>query len=410
MDKLKSKGKKNKVFGIFLATKGISAKLSGKKKGAICLILFLFLFSTYFTLSSSPNVGAQTTGEKLNDIKQKIADYQKVIAEKQSQIQSLQNEIAILDATVEQIRLQITQTQLQIDQTNADIAATEAEIALKEKEIRQKKKVLGELIKVLYRDSKSNVLELITTADNLSELLDRMEYNSIFQKKIADILGDVKNLKAELEEKKLALEQKKVELGNLLAQKKQEETELNQSIVAKQQILDQTQGEEDVFRKILSDLYLERASLTKKYNEQYGSGATAYPWGNPAAVDGSGNPIWFSDPWGFYVGECTSYVAWKRSTIGKPFRNTRPGAGSAYNWPNLARDQGYQVGGEPKVGAIMVFPRPLFPGDLWGHVAYVEAVNPNGTVEISEYNWAAKHTYSYRKNVVPSNYSAVFVY
>jgi surface antigen len=45
----------------------------------------------------------------------------------------------------------------------------------------------------------------------------------------------------------------------------------------------------------------------------------------------------------------------------------------------------------------------------YGHVAIVEAVNGDGTVAISEYNWVP-YKYSFRAVVNPYNYSAVFIY
>ena len=68
---------------------------------------------------------------------------------------------------------------------------------------------------------------------------------------------------------------------------------------------------------------------------------------------------------GFPAGWCTWYVATKRSVTWR---------GDAGYWYANASAQGYPVGPTPKVGAIMV------TWESWaGHVAYVEAVNPDGS-------------------------------
>ena len=77
----------------------------------------------------------------------------------------------------------------------------------------------------------------------------------------------------------------------------------------------------------------------------------------------------------FPVGWCTYYVATKRNVTWN---------GDAGYWYQNASYQGYQVGPTPKVGSIMV------TWESWaGHVAYVEAVNPDGSWVVSEMNWVA---------------------
>ncbi|MEO6798275.1 MAG: LysM peptidoglycan-binding domain-containing protein [Candidatus Dormibacter sp.] len=78
---------------------------------------------------------------------------------------------------------------------------------------------------------------------------------------------------------------------------------------------------------------------------------------------------------GFPVGWCTWYVATKRNVTWR---------GDAGYWYANASAQGYPVGPTPKVGAIMV------TWESWaGHVAYVEAVNADGSWVVSEMNWIA---------------------
>jgi len=77
----------------------------------------------------------------------------------------------------------------------------------------------------------------------------------------------------------------------------------------------------------------------------------------------------------FPVGWCTYYVATKRNVTWN---------GDAGYWYANAAAQGYSVGSAPKVGSIMV------TWESWaGHVAYVEAVNPDGSWMVSEMNWVA---------------------
>jgi LysM repeat protein len=78
---------------------------------------------------------------------------------------------------------------------------------------------------------------------------------------------------------------------------------------------------------------------------------------------------------GFPVGWCTYYVATRRNVTWR---------GDAGYWYQNAAAQGYAVGPIPKVGSIMV------TWESWaGHVAYVEAINPDGSWIVTEMNWVA---------------------
>jgi surface antigen len=110
------------------------------------------------------------------------------------------------------------------------------------------------------------------------------------------------------------------------------------------------------------------------------------------------------DPWGFYNCQCVSFVAWRMNrdagTTSAPyvFSNWMSGGhwGNANHWDDNARTLGYTVNTTPAVGAIAHW--DAWEGGAWsyGHVVYVERVNSDGTVNISEYNWATAIGYGER--------------
>ncbi|MGK3968425.1 CHAP domain-containing protein [Sorangium sp. So ce1667] len=101
------------------------------------------------------------------------------------------------------------------------------------------------------------------------------------------------------------------------------------------------------------------------------------------------------DPWRFYMRECTSFAAWKMNQLGVDFSNYMVGPngvaghfGNASHWAENARTIGYTVDHTPAVNAIAHWNS--------GHVAVVDAVNPDGTIVVEEYNWAHPHAYGTR--------------
>ena len=56
--------------------------------------------------------------------------------------------------------------------------------------------------------------------------------------------------------------------------------------------------------------------------------------------------------------------------------------GNANQWPASARAAGYTTSSTPRVNAVGV----ISAGDF-GHVVWIEAVNGDGTVDVSQYNY-----------------------
>ena len=117
-----------------------------------------------------------------------------------------------------------------------------------------------------------------------------------------------------------------------------------------------------------------------------------------------------ADRWLFFFRECTSYVAWKMNkdagTTAEPyfFSNYMRGGhfGDAGGWATNAAAIGFVTNNVPTVGAIAHWGY----GELGalGHVAYVEAVNPNGSVDVSEYNYHLDHNFDLRCGVNPPRF------
>ena len=117
------------------------------------------------------------------------------------------------------------------------------------------------------------------------------------------------------------------------------------------------------------------------------------------------------DRWGFYTRQCTSFVAWRMSRDGVAFSNSMTGPngvrgfwGDARNWDDNARRIGFVVDNRPAPGAIAHW--EAWEQGAWdlGHVAYVERVNGDGSVLISEYHWMSAYNgytlYNYGERTV----------
>ncbi|MBV9383874.1 MAG: CHAP domain-containing protein [Streptosporangiaceae bacterium] len=119
-----------------------------------------------------------------------------------------------------------------------------------------------------------------------------------------------------------------------------------------------------------------------------------YPWPYPQSA------TWVADGHGYWEGECTSFAAWAIRADGRPHRKSPDWLGDASMWTGSYSES------TPHVGDIAQWDpwhNQAFGG---GHVAYVAAVYPNGTIKVYEYNWGNFHQFNIRviSSGAPSRY------
>ncbi len=122
---------------------------------------------------------------------------------------------------------------------------------------------------------------------------------------------------------------------------------------------------------IIPDVY-QPAQSGSASSGYYGSGYSTFggSFGYQAAYGGNG----------YDYGWCTWHAAKRRLEIGRPIPNN---LGDAISWLPLAQASGLAIGPEPRAGAVVYH---LDIGGL-GHVAFVERVNPDGSIWISDMNY-----------------------
>ncbi|EHI75315.1 N-acetylmuramoyl-L-alanine amidase sle1 [Streptococcus criceti] len=94
------------------------------------------------------------------------------------------------------------------------------------------------------------------------------------------------------------------------------------------------------------------------------------------------------DPWRLYNRECTSFTAWRLSSVNG---FTIPGAyGHGGQWGYRARREGYRVDNSPAIGSV-----GWLEDGSYGHVAWISNVIGDN-VEIEEYNYGWNYNYHKR--------------
>lgn len=328
--------------------------------------LMALLMAAYPALSAS----ADSFDDQINALQQQINGYQTQAGQLRAQADDLQAQLSALDVQKQAIEAQITASQLKKQQLDSQIQQTSDQIA-------QQKDGLGKNLRAMYVEGSITPLEMIASSKSISDFIDKQEYRNKIRDAIQESIQQVKTLQAQLTKQRQ-------DVVNVLA----DQTALNNSLAdqenQKNQLLAETQGQEDAYKQLVSsnnskiaDLQAQqRAANAKFFGGQAGSGPDC----------GGGYPAMYCevpmdtvvDNWQMYNRECVSYTAWK---VNQVHGYNPTGWGNANMWPDHARAAGIPVDGNPRVGDVAI----LFIGP-YGHAMYVEGVNGDGTINVSQYN------------------------
>lgn len=307
-------------------------------------------------------------------------------ANKQQSLDSLQGEAASYADAINKLQAQINGLQASINTNLALQADLQKQIAEAQKEINRQREILASDVKAMYVDGTPSSLEILATSKNLSDFVDKQEYRTRVQNKLQDTLKTIAEL-----QKKLQVQKAKVE--SLIKDMKSQQAQLDADRAQQQKLLSYNESQQANFNAQIKSNNTKVAQLRAQQaaaNRRLGGGITA---GDPSR---GGYPAYLAnaaqdslvDPWGMYNRECVSYTAWKVfQTFGyMPYWG---GRGNANQWAGNAVRAGIPTGSTPRVNSVAAW-----NVGYYGHVMWVEAVNSDGSLWISQYNYDFNGHYS----------------
>lgn len=338
-------------------------------------------------------IGAQSLQEQIND----LSDQNN---QTQAQVDALKVEASSYQETINALAAQINAYQREINQRQAESEQLKVQIAEKEIELTKQKGVLGDNIKSMYLEGDISTVEMLATSKDLSDYLDKQQYREVTSNSMKATLDKVTALKAELQTKndevqriikeqeqlKVAADTQKAEQDRLLGFNQSQQSEFNNQIKNNQSKIADLKRQQAI----------ENARLFGGGGGMLGGGG--YPWGrapcfHTGQVEGScpnydwsvNGSIWNWNLSGYGYRNCTDWVAYRVEVAGG---HVPGGLGHAKLWDDRAPSYGLTVSSVARVGAAAVS-----NNGYYGHVMYVEAVNSDGTIVVSDYNRAGTGKY-----------------
>lgn len=280
-----------------------------------------------------------------------------------------------------------------------------------------------EEIKEIVEEAKENNEEVSTTATTLassttpSSSVTIVSTNTVVDEKEKEKTQEVlevvsKEVVATTQEKEnteLKIKEKEVQLQEIESDK----SKIEEAIKVKEQELARRKAEEEAKRKAEEEARKAAEKAAQRANTDYTVNAVSTA--NYSGTSGTSTWLPASDPRikdsdfdapsvqttqtgypgnAYALGQCTWYVYNRMAQIGKTID---PYFGNGGDWNDSAPGKGYTVTNTPVAGSAVSF-EGWYGGvsSVYGHVAFVEHVYPDGTFLISEMNIGGEYVMAWR--------------
>ena len=331
---------------------------------------------------------ADVYDDQINALRAQNAGALGVLNGLESQASSYQGQIAALQQQIDAVQAQLSANQAQ----QADL---QQQIVTDQQQIDLKKQQLGATIKSMYIDGQTTTIEQLASSKDLSDYVDKEEYHTAVQNQLHDKIKEIANLQAQLQKKK-------IEVDQLVTSEKAQNDQLSSDQAQQNQLLAYNEGQQSAYNaqiaansSQIAKLRAAQIAANSRFIGNIPGGGTPCGGGYPS--------VWCNAPqdslidsWGMYNRECVSYTAFRVAASGR-YMPYWGGRGNANQWVDDAQQAGIPVDHSPRAGDVAISLAGAF-----GHAMYVESVNGDGTINISQYNAALNGLYSTRSGLSPS--------
>ena len=281
-----------------------------------------------------------------------------------------------LDGEINRLNQEIAMYEARILANKEKATDLKAQIEENTKKLELQKEALAEMIINVYLEGDTDELMILASSESLSDYAEKQTRIDSARDQISNSAQTVKQLKEDLETQKK-------EVDRIIADQQTQQQAIAETKQREEALVAQYRANEAAYaadaaeaRKV-KEAEIAEAIRQANSSGAIGTGVNTYPMRNNCPAD---NLRYLYT--GGYVCQCTSYAGWK---VKERYGIVISAWGNAKNWGNTASRYGYRVDHIPEAGSVA-----YSTAGVYGHVMWVESVNSNGTINLSEYN----NTYS----------------
>lgn len=240
-------------------------------------------------------LGAESLNDKkdqLTNAQQNIKDKESILEEQKEEEKDLEGQIKALDMQVVDIEDNIKELGEKLQQKMKEIEKSEKDLEAATKKKDEQYEATKDRMVQMYKNQDMGYMQVVFSADNLWDAINKVEYIKRISNKDDKILGEYKEQIEVIEVHKEKIEEEKIDLDLLRAQELAKKDELSQAINAKQVAINKLQEEqnkttaqiselEDISVKLEADIKRLTAEMEAQQQHkipvEYVGGAFAWP-------------------------------------------------------------------------------------------------------------------------------------
>ncbi|MBF0780839.1 MULTISPECIES: CHAP domain-containing protein [unclassified Granulicatella] len=435
-----------------------------RKRTMLCcsvLVLTSVLATPTITFAEDYASQIQEKSRAIEQHQQQIESNNQLLESLNAQKEENTGNLTSLISEMEKTEKEVAHLQQTIQQTQEDISKLEDEISYLKDAIAKRAVKIEAQVRYMQTDSPGDsFLEAIWTSESIVEAFEKMFA-------MAELTSASQTTLKQQKEDKEAVERKHQELNTQLASQGQRASELQQLVleqanrrtqlettianlqsqsetansqnaelqaqVAKAQELITTYKQQEEERRQAEQQSAIAARLSQENNHVASTLVRTEPSAavvnttqvspvdntsvevpivqSAGYISGGGHyaspsPSYIAAVNGGVPGQCTWYVYNRVAQLGAPIPYRKMGNGG--EWGTYARSYGYTVTNTPQAGTIVSFTSSVPGMSYYGHVAFVESVNPDGSIVVSEMNVQGAFVISTR--TIPASTAALGQY
>ena len=277
-----------------------------------------------------------------------------------------------LDGEIERLNQEIKLYEARIRANRAKADDLKIQIEENTRKLEIQKEALADMIIDMYLNGDTDELMVLASSNSLSDYAEKQTRLSSMRDQITLSTEMVQSLKEDLERQKKEVE--RAIADQEVQQKAIEETKRREeALVAEYKANAAAYAAQSAAARKIKEAEIAEAIRKNNSTGAIGNGVNTYPKRGNCPRDNLSYSFY-----GGYVCQCVSYTGWK---VYERYNIRISGWGNANVWHRTAQRLGYTVDHVPEAGSVAIT-----TGGLYGHAMWVEKVNNNGTINLSEYN------------------------
>lgn len=287
------------------------------------LAVSLLLSPTYLSTADDLDNELQDVQGQIDESRSTQASWQAIITDVTEKLKAIQAELDEATRKLQAIKKEQDQVNLQIKQLQEEIQKAEVQL-------RARQAILNKRVRVIYMHGQLSYIEVILGANSFSDFANRLELLKRIIRSDFNLIQEIQQRKAAIEAKKVEIEKEKARLDELASEAQKVQDEVKAKKAEQQRVLAHARTQQDAAKQMEADLIARSNEIRQIIQSRMQQNS-----GSDQIVHGNGTFIWPCN------GPITSPFGYRTHPIfGTTIYHSGIDIGVDYNTPIHAADGG----------------------------------------------------------------------